>query len=377
MASLLSNPWLNIGQGLLANSGPSLTPVNPWLGIGQGLMNANAAQVAEQENAYRQQQMAMEQQKLEQQQRQQQYIQDLASQETDPQLAAYARIDPEGYAKRKFAGHAGAELTTAGALGLPNLPPELPIQVKKDENGNVTGYDPITIPNAPQAPSDIREYEYAQKQGYKGSFTDYQGEMARAGAAQVNIGDKPVSITDLQHLQMPDGSSPPPGISLNDAVASGAVVRPTKTTDSQNLAAGFYDRMQNSSAIIDEVAGAGYNPATLKHKYTPNMLAPADTQKYRQAQKDWVRAKLRKESGATIGDQEMQDEIETYFPQPGDTEEVMTQKKHARMIAERAMLKQSGAKDKPASGNESDQSTSHPANAASLFDKYPGLTKAP
>jgi len=52
---------------------------------------------------------------------------------------------------------------------------------------------------------------------------------------------------------------------------------------------------------------------------------------------DWVRAKLRKESGAVIGPKEMQDEIITYFPQPGDSAAVIKQKAESRRAAERAM----------------------------------------
>ena len=62
-----------------------------------------------------------------------------------------------------------------------------------------------------------------------------------------------------------------------------------------------------------------------------------DQQQLYQAQRDWVRAKLRKESGAVIGEEEMAEEIRTYFPQPGENAELRKQKQKARKEAERQM----------------------------------------
>lgn len=172
--SLLTNPWFQVGQGLLASSGPSLSPINPWSGIGQGLMNAQNAQTAEQESAYRQMQMQQEQTKMETAKRQQQYIEQLATQEADPKMAAMARVAPDEYIKRKLAGHASAELTTAGALNIPSLPPDTPVQVKKDADGNVTGYDPITIPSAPKDDALVARYKYAvDHDKYQGTFQEF------------------------------------------------------------------------------------------------------------------------------------------------------------------------------------------------------------
>jgi hypothetical protein len=63
---------------------------------------------------------------------------------------------------------------------------------------------------------------------------------------------------------------------------------------------------------------------------------------HRQAQEDWVRAKLRKESGAVIADEEMEREIATYFPKPGDTPQVIKQKAKARETAIQGMKKAAG-----------------------------------
>ena len=76
--------------------------------------------------------------------------------------------------------------------------------------------------------------------------------------------------------------------------------------------------------------------------YLKRKSSTAEQQKFEQAQRDWVRSKLRKESGAVIGEQEMKDEIRTYFPQPGDTPEVIAQKEQARQVAIQAMRDAAG-----------------------------------
>ena len=67
-----------------------------------------------------------------------------------------------------------------------------------------------------------------------------------------------------------------------------------------------------------------------------NTVESSLRQQYSQAQMDWVRAKLRKESGAVIGADEMADEITT-FPQLGDGDAVIAQKAQARRVSEKAM----------------------------------------
>jgi hypothetical protein len=58
-----------------------------------------------------------------------------------------------------------------------------------------------------------------------------------------------------------------------------------------------------------------------------------EQQKVEQARRDFVSAILRPESGAAIGVQEAKNEEKKYFPQAGDTEEVIQQKQQARLKA--------------------------------------------
>ena len=90
---------------------------------------------------------------------------------------------------------------------------------------------------------------------------------------------------------------------------------------------------------MDEMVQGGFQPGNLSDYMKQgvpiigNYLRDPNAQVYSQAQEDWVRAKLRKESGAVIADSEMKKEIETYFPQPGDSKETIQAKAKAREIA--------------------------------------------
>jgi hypothetical protein len=121
-------------------------------------------------------------------------------------------------------------------------------------------------------------------------------------------------------------------------------------TEGQKLAAGFADRMVASEAIIEQLppdalpteftslAGAVPFAGT----YLQRKAMTPEQQKYKQAADNWIRANLRKESGAVIGADEMAAEYETYFPQPGDSLDVIQQKAEARKITTQAMIKNAG-----------------------------------
>ena len=64
-----------------------------------------------------------------------------------------------------------------------------------------------------------------------------------------------------------------------------------------------------------------------------NMVISPQHQQYRQAAEQWIRAFLRKESGAAIGADEFMRDFVVYFPQPGDSPEVTAQKTEARHAA--------------------------------------------
>ena len=135
-----------------------------------------------------------------------------------------------------------------------------------------------------------------------------------------------------------------------------------KTSDGEQMAAGYADRMRKAEQLMGTVSG-GQKPEAMEiiggvlgkpggagaSAVGANLGRSDERQQYHQAAEDWVRAKLRKESGAVIGDEEMAREIRTFFPVVGDSDAVIRQKSNAREIATRAMEKSSGAAYSPSS----------------------------
>jgi hypothetical protein len=138
-----------------------------------------------------------------------------------------------------------------------------------------------------------------------------------------------------------------------------------KPTESEQKAYGFAQRMEGANQITDElinkVIKEGLDPTVLYQtptsqaagnvplvgEYLRTKVTSPVQQQYRQAQENWVRANLRKESGAVISPNEMTDEIRNYFPQPGESAEVIQQKQLFRQIAQDAMKTSAGALYRP------------------------------
>jgi hypothetical protein len=126
-------------------------------------------------------------------------------------------------------------------------------------------------------------------------------------------------------------------------------------TEGQSNAAGFAQRMELAESILGRLpAGSQPGAGTRIAETVPfvgGALArsgqSAATQQYDQAAQDWIRAKLRKESGAAIGVDEARQEYATYFPMVGDTPEKIQQKAEARRVVTLGMQKSAGKAYEP------------------------------
>jgi len=120
-------------------------------------------------------------------------------------------------------------------------------------------------------------------------------------------------------------------------------------TEGQLAGAGYLQRMTAAESILRDIETRANVVAIpiektllLGTQLEGYALTPTE-QQVAQAQRDWVRAKLRKESGAVIGPEEMAAEIQTYFPLPGESQGTIAQKAEARRRAERQMQIGSGS----------------------------------
>lgn len=122
-----------------------------------------------------------------------------------------------------------------------------------------------------------------------------------------------------------------------------------KPTEGQLAATAYLQRMVGSEADLSELEAEGdvalpFGANLVVDTTFEGLLSLSEgQQRLLQAQRDWVRAKLRKESGAEIPPAEMMAEMRTYFPQPGDGQKTIAQKRAARARAMTQMEIMSGA----------------------------------
>ena len=115
-----------------------------------------------------------------------------------------------------------------------------------------------------------------------------------------------------------------------------------KTTADEKLSYGFYSRMEKAERSIEDLGDFNSADYWERLKGVTNITSSPELQQYRQAADDWIRSKLRRESGAAIAPDEMDSEYKIYFPQIGDSQEVIRQKEKARATAVNAMRIASG-----------------------------------
>lgn len=138
------------------------------------------------------------------------------------------------------------------------------------------------------------------------------------------------------------------------AIAGGGYQPPgAAPNETQKTTAGYATRMAEQARQMNDLENAGVNSAdtweNVKERvpFVGNYLIDDQFQSLRQAQNDWIRAKLRKESGAVIADSEMESERRTYFPMPGDEPETIRKKALSRATAEKAMTEAAGTAMRP------------------------------
>lgn len=119
--------------------------------------------------------------------------------------------------------------------------------------------------------------------------------------------------------------------------------RSLRPNNDQNNAAGFYDRMVEAEKVLSDpnVINAAVDYVGKAKANAPfgigNYLATPEYQMFDQAQRNFVNAVLRKESGAAISEGEFANAAVQYFPQPGDSPEKIALKAQNRATAINAM----------------------------------------
>lgn len=143
------------------------------------------------------------------------------------------------------------------------------------------------------------------------------------------------------------------------------IIRPKPQTEAQGQSAIYGQRAQDAEKIIGKLEGyaSSANPASFGAQMTlpasgflgavSNVAKSDDFQSIEQAQRNFLNAVLRRESGAVISPSEFSEGRAQYFPMPGDSEEVLAQKRRNRQVQIRGLISSAGkAYNKLGLGND-------------------------
>lgn len=180
------------------------------------------------------------------------------------------------------------------------------------------------------------------------------GETERSNRATEGIAGRNASAREAEVAM---GGKPPPGYRWGQGGAlefiPGGPGDPKRQplNESQAGAGVYAGRMGEANALLDQIAGRGtVRPSVVKQAaesvpvigpalgMAANAAASPDQQSVEQAQRDFINATLRRESGAAISPSEFQNARQQYFPQVGDSEQVIAQKRANRMRAQQSMM---------------------------------------
>lgn len=116
----------------------------------------------------------------------------------------------------------------------------------------------------------------------------------------------------------------------SNAGTNGLTVYGKPMNAEQAKANGYAARIAEANPIFDSIGDQFAGLGGLVLQFSPNYFQTEDYQKFVQAKRNFVNAVLRRESGAAISQPEFDNADKQYFPQPGDSEEVLAQKKQNR-----------------------------------------------
>lgn len=120
-----------------------------------------------------------------------------------------------------------------------------------------------------------------------------------------------------------------------------------KPTGDQSKAALFAKRMQQAEDIFGSLQSAGDTGSSLKNsiqrlEYFPSGFQSESFKKRDQAERNYINAVLRRESGAAISPSEFESAAIQYFPRNGDTPDVLAQKAENRRLAIQGLSAEAG-----------------------------------
>lgn len=181
-----------------------------------------------------------------------------------------------------------------------------------------------------------REDEQTFRREERESRQKFEERLSRASSGSRADSEPLVSITD-------PATGQPKLVPRSQAAGQRpASTRDQALTEGQSNAAGFADRMKFNETPIQAFEGQVGRVSQFQ-SMMPREMQSAELQSYTAAKKNWIASQLRKESGAAISQAEYDEADKQYFPQPGDSPQVVQQKRDLRALAQDSMRRSSGS----------------------------------
>lgn len=160
---------------------------------------------------------------------------------------------------------------------------------------------------------------------------------------------------------------------------TGALIYNKPLNATQGKANLFASRMAESDKIIQNVGNTGTQYDQRMLSKLPlgvgNMLVSPEYQQLDQAERDFVNATLRQESGAVINPDEFDNARKQYFPQPGDSPQVIEQKARNRALAIAKMQEMTGRPQMPDAGGDDFDAQYEAMPSGTVFVDPNGVTR--
>jgi hypothetical protein len=250
-----------------------------------------------------------------------------------------------GAARDQASWDRGLAMLKQAGVDTSNLPPQFdPAVAQQGVQAAMTGIQ--------QAQAKHQELTLAEtgrhNRAGEGNQAATLAEMQRAHRTNEGIAGGHLAVAQqgnvLKEQEIAMGGKPPPGYTWEGPNKLAAIPGGpgSKPTDAQASAANYAGRMVQADKLLQPIESK-INNMGLKAKQKvegmavvgdlANAALSPDQQSVDQAQRDFLNAVLRRESGAVISDQEFANARKQYFVQPGDSKTVIDQKRANRAMS--------------------------------------------
>lgn len=182
-------------------------------------------------------------------------------------------------------------------------------------------------------------FEKGMEEWAKRDPEGWQAEAAKRGLV--------ANATKAAELQAEYQPSAIQGKAAQEAAVAAEKEKVKSPEQWQAQAAAYANRMNNSNQTLTRLGASGYTSPSLAtwlatDKSFESFQGTKEDQSFIQSAREWISAKLRKESGAVINKDEFRRDFQTYFPMPGDDAATIQQKADSRLRIEAEMKAQAG-----------------------------------